>query len=158
MRVKSRGLIVALLLSLLSPLAADQALPLARDFQADARESGKAERPILVFFAAASCPYCEAVEDLYLEPMYRGGPYRDKLLFRVVRTESATRLRDFSGETMSHADFAQRRKVHFTPVIKFLDARGQELAPALLGMSTPDFFYGELEAAIERALAAGTAS
>lgn len=153
--MRARGLALVLLISLLSPLAgAEGRLPLARDFQADASESGKAGLPILVFFSAASCPYCEIVEDLYLEPMCRGGSYRDQVLFRVVRMESAKRLRDFDGKTISHSDFAQRYKVHFTPVIKFLDAEGKELAPALVGMSTPDFYYGELEAAIDRAVSA----
>ncbi len=135
-------------------LGADRELPLAADFQADAAQARALKRPILVFFAAESCPYCHAVEDLYLSPLYNDKAYTDKLLIRVVRIERQAGLRDFAGRPTTHAAFAESFGVKLTPVVKLLDANGKELAPALIGYSTPDFYGAYLEQNIDAAIAA----
>lgn len=133
--------------------AADLPLPMAKDFQADARLVRKNRTPILVFFESASCPYCHVVEDDYLRPMFNSGDYRDKLVFRVVRIEDGARLHDFNGAAIDAATFAKHYGVSLTPHVKFLGADGQELVPGLLGLMTRDFYAGYLEDAINDALA-----
>lgn len=127
---------------------AAEGLPPARDFTADA--AGRA--PILVFFTNASCPYCREVENLYLRPMHARGDYRGRLVIRAVEVGGGTPLVDFTGQRMSHGEFARRERVAFTPVIRLYDATGRELVPQLLGYSTPDFYLGYLEQAIEQAI------
>ncbi len=135
-------------------LGAEGELPLAADFHADAAEARALRRPILVFFAAESCPYCHAVETLYLSPLHNNKAYTDKLLIRVVRVERQTRVRDFAGRPTTHAAFAESYKVKLTPVVKLLDANGKELVPALVGYSSPDFYGAYLEQNIDAAIAA----
>lgn len=130
-----------------------RALPDARDFQADARESRAQRMPILVFYTAADCPYCAIVREDYLEPMFNGNSYRGQLLFRTVHVDDDAAVRDFNGRTRTHADFAQAQGVRLTPYIKFYDASGRELVPGLLGLTTRDFFGGYLEQAIADATA-----
>jgi thioredoxin-related protein len=130
---------------------AAEALPPARDFVADARASG--DVPILVFFTSESCPYCRAVESLYLQPMQARGTYRGRLLIRTVEVGGAAPLTDFAGGRTTHGEFARRERVSFTPVIRLYGADGRELAPQLLGYTTPDFYLGYLEQAIEQAIA-----
>ncbi len=147
--------LLALLLSL--PVlagGAERELPLAADFHADAAQARALKRPILVFFAAESCPYCHAVETLYLAPLHNDDAYTDKVVIRVVRVERQTQLRDFAGRNTTHAAFAQSYGVKLTPVVKLLDANGKELAPALIGYSSPDFYGAYLEQTIEAAIAA----
>ncbi len=131
---------------------AAEALPPARDFVADARAAAGAA-PILVFFTSKSCPYCREVENLYLRPMQERGTYRGRLLIRTVEVGGAAPLTDFAGRQMTHGGFARRERVAFTPVIRFYGADGRELVPQLLGYSTPDFYLGYLEQAIEQAIA-----
>lgn len=131
---------------------APRALPDARDFQADARESRAQRTPILVFYTAADCPYCAIVREDYLEPMFNGREYRDRLLFRTVHVDSDDAVRDFGGRARTHAEFAQAQGVRLTPYIKFYDASGRELVPGLLGLTTRDFFGGYLEQAIADAI------
>jgi thioredoxin-related protein len=134
--------------------AAGRELPQAADFHADAAQARVKQQPILVFFAAESCPYCHAVENLYLSPLYNDSAYADKLLIRVVRVERQTRMSDFAGQPTTHAAFAQSYGVKLTPVVKLLDASGKELVPALVGYSSPDFYGAYLEQSIEAAIAA----
>ncbi len=123
-------------------------LPLAKNLQKDARKAARGQMPILVFFAADSCPYCHEVEDLYLTHMYESGDYAGKLLFRVVRIESANFLRDFNGRRIDHETFAEDEGVALTPVIRFYDPEGKELIPELIGYTTPDFYGDYLEQTI----------
>lgn len=151
MRYRFFGLIGLLLLFSGSALAAG-VLPPARDFVADARASGNGTAPILVFFTSESCPYCREVENLYLRPMQERGTYRGRLLIRTVEVGGTAPLTDFAGRLMSHGEFARRERVSFTPVIRLYDAGGRELVPQILGYTTPDFYLGYLEQAIEQAI------
>lgn len=141
-------IVTALFFVLATAASSADELPLAKNLQKDARKAARAQTPILVFFAADSCPYCHEVEDLYLTPMYESGDYAGKLLFRVVRIESANFLRDFSGRRVDHETFAEDEGVALTPVIRFYGPAGDELTPELIGYTTPDFYGGYLEQAI----------
>jgi hypothetical protein len=107
----------------------------------------------LVFFAASDCPYCQEVEELYLRPMQARGEDRGRYLLRVVLVDSAQKLRDFAGRPTDHGRFAAREGVWLTPVIRFYSPDGRQLAPSLVGYSSPDFYAGYLEQGIEDALA-----
>ncbi len=129
--------------------AAAEPLPAARDFQQDARATGASPKPVLVFFTADYCPYCQQVEQLYLRPLHARGDYSGKILMRVVHTDSRRTLRDFDGRKTDHESFARREGGAFTPVVRLYAPDGRELAPALRGYSSPDFYLGMLEQAIE---------
>ncbi len=152
MRYRFFGLI-GLLLLFSGPVPAAGVLPPARDFVSDARASGNGATPILVFFTSESCPYCRDVENLYLRPMQERGTYRDRLLIRTVEVGGTAPLTDFAGRQVNHGEFARRERVSFTPVIRLYDAGGRELVPQILGYTTPDFYIGYIEQAIEQALA-----
>lgn len=127
-------------------------LPLASDLQQDGVASKRDGTPIMVFYMSDSCPYCEEVKDLYLEPMVNSGQYHGRLIIRMVDTEGSEYLRDFSGKRMDHEEFADDQGASFTPVLKFYDYQGNELVPELLGYTSPDFYLAYLESAIETAI------
>ena len=128
-------------------------MPAAQDFAADARVARAEKKPIMVFFAADFCGYCEQVSDLYLRPMLKHEGLADKVLFRVVEVDSAgNSLRGFAGEDLDHRSFASRESASFTPIIKFYDPDGKELVPELMGYFSPDFYGQYLERAIDIAV------
>jgi thioredoxin-related protein len=129
-------------------------LPIVRDLERDVREAGRRGIPLLVFFAADSCPYCHEVEELYLEPMHMEGYYAGRLMMRVVRIESQYTMRDFTGDDTDHGSFAHNHGVFLTPVVRFYGPSGKELVPELIGYTTPDFYGGYLQDAIDQAIAA----
>lgn len=148
------GLLLALAIFCLSlgPITqAAQGLPLAKNLQADARQTQAAGIPILIFYSAAWCEYCEQVSDLYLLPMFHGGSYQDRLLFRLVDIGSRQSMRDFQGRRVTQRDFAHAQGVGFTPIVRLYDGQGKELVPELHGYSSPDFYAALLEQAIAQA-------
>ncbi len=140
-----------LLMSLALPAWAG-GLPSARDLQQDGRVSGSTGRPILVFFMADSCSYCEEVRRLYLEPMYADPVYRHRLIFRMVDINDPGVMKDFRGRSTNQGRFADSEGVSFTPTIRFYDAHGAELVPQLRGYSSPDFYLAYLEDAVEASI------
>lgn len=146
------GLLLAALLAAAGARAAS-GLDDAVDLAADGRKAARLGAPILVFYSEDGCPYCRTVAELYLEPMQARDPYAGRLVIRVVHTRRRADLRDFAGRATSHAAFAADQGVNFTPAIRLYDAHGQELVPALVGYTTPDFYAGYLESAIERSQA-----
>jgi thioredoxin-related protein len=152
MKTTLTGLVLAALLAA-SGVRAASGLADAVDLAADGREAGSLAAPILVFYSEDGCPYCRTVAELYLDPLQSRNPYAGKLLIRVVHTRRHTDLRDFAGRATSHAAFAANQGVNFTPAIRLYDAQGRELVPPLVGYTTPDFYAGYLESAIERSQA-----
>lgn len=145
-------LIMALPMSVLASSKHD--LPKAIDLQQDARESASKHIPIVVFYMSDNCSYCDAVSELYLEPMYRNGLDKGRFILRTVNTGGYATLRGFSGERLGQEDFANRQGISFTPVIRFYDHRGNEIAPELLGFQTPELYGGYLEASIDKSIEA----
>jgi thioredoxin-related protein len=129
-------------------------LPKAADLQRDARESARQKVPIMVFFMSDDCSYCDSVSDLYLEPMYRNGLDKGRFILRTVDTAGYTQLRGFDGENLSHDTFASKQGVSFTPVIRFYDSRGREVAPEVIGFQVPELYGGYLDASIEESISA----
>ena len=140
-------------LALLFGVAQAADLPKAQNLQADAAQAQRARLPILIFFAAESCPYCHIVEEDYLQPMFNSGAYASKILFRKLLIDDDSSLRDFSGKNIASADFARQQGVTLTPYVKFFGPDGKELVPGLLGLTTRDFYAGYLEQAIDAASA-----
>ena len=144
---------VFLILALLATPIAVAGLPPASDLAQDAEKAKQARLPILVFFTSDSCPYCQEVLELYLEPMHDRGVYSGRLLMRYVEVTSGTSVRDFDGRRTDHERFAAREGAFITPMIRFYDYTGRELVPPIIGYSSRDFFAGDLEEAIERSIA-----
>lgn len=131
--------------------AADSVLPDAKDLTRDARLSVKEEKPILVFFSSESCPYCEIVRDLYLQPMLEDKENPSKVIIREVSTDGIDYMKDFAGTKMDQQSFADQEGATFTPVVRLYGSTGELLTPELVGFSSPDFYLGFLEGSIENA-------
>ena len=145
-------LIVSLLPAMVSASSLDS-LPPATDFQADAQLSKQQRIPILVFYMADDCPYCEAVGDLYLEPMYRNGLDKGRFILRTVKLDGGDYMRGFYGRKMRQEDFANQQGISFTPIIRLYDYRGYQLVPEIQGYQTPELFGGYLDTAIDKSIA-----
>lgn len=151
-----RRLLILLLMVLPSAVMASskENLPKAADLQQDARESARQRIPIVVFYMNPDCGYCEQVSDLYLEPMHRNGLDKGRFILRTVDTSGYSELRGFHGEKLNHEQFANRQRVSFTPLIRFYDHTGKEVAPEVLGFQTPELYGGYLDASIDKSISA----
>ncbi len=130
----------------------DVKVEMVEDFQALGEVSVEKRLPILLMFSASHCTYCVRLEEEFLKPMLRSGDYDDKVLIRKIRIDSYGDIHDFDGQRISVEDFSDRYNVYVTPTVAFLDGSGKQLAPKRVGLSTPEFYGGYLDQAIELAL------
>ena len=146
-------LCAAILACALSQTAAAQSIGMAHDLARAAREAAAARVPLLVFFSQPGCPYCDLARRDYLGPMNADPASRAMQRMVEVDITSDSALIDFSGRATTHHDFARAERVRFVPVVKFLGARGEPLAPALVGLTVPGFYQTYLDRRIEQARA-----
>ena len=122
------------------------------DLRDEARLSSDKKLPILVMFGAEHCSYCVRLEEDFLKPMIISGDYTDKVLIRRIDLDSSQSVRDFDGKQVTPAELASRYHVSLTPTVVFLDQHGNQLAQKMVGLTTPDYYGGYLDAAIDSAL------
>ncbi len=134
------------------PARAADGLVHARDFKADARQAARLQVPFLVIFTSPGCHYCERVKREFLIPMHKDKAYRNKVLIREVTFGASTPLVDFDGTQTTEGAFAAAQKVFMVPTVKVFDPQGREASEAIVGLLTPDYYFGYLEAAIDEGL------
>jgi thioredoxin-related protein len=143
------ALILAWGLALSGAARAADSLVHAQNFQADARIAAKRRVPILVVFTSPTCPYCERVKHDYLIPMHKDPAYRKRVIIREVTIGAATPLTGFDGTPTTEGEFAAAHKVFMVPTVMVLDTRGNDTSEAIVGMLSPDYYFGYLENAID---------
>jgi thioredoxin-related protein len=121
----------------------------AKDFKIDARTAAQRQVPILVIFTSPGCQYCERVKNEYLVPMSNDPAYRKRAIIREVTVGATTPLTGFDGAPTTEGAFAVAHKVFMVPTVKVLDTRGDDTGEAIVGLLTPDYYFGYLEAAID---------
>lgn len=147
--IAARALILAWGLMLSGAAGAASGLVHAKDFKADARDAAQRQVPILVVFTSPGCHYCERVKREYLEPIHKDPAYRKKVLIREVTVGATTPLTEFDGTATTEGAFAASQKVYMVPTIKVFDTRGNDASEAIVGLLTPDYYFGYIEAAID---------
>ena len=128
-----------------SVLAAEVSVPLAMDFEADARAVLSSKAVILLYFSAPDCGYCLKLEEAVLKPMLKSGDYDAQVLLRKINWRSSAMVTDFSGQPVSLHLLAERYAVKVTPTLVFVGTSGREIAPRILGFLSADFFWFYLD-------------
>jgi thioredoxin-related protein len=144
--------ILACAVVLSGPARAADGLVAAKDFQADARVATQRRIPLLVVFTSPGCGYCDRVKREYLVPMHKDPAYRDRVIIRELSVDAGLPLVDFAGARTTQAAFAASQKVFMVPTVKVYDARGNAVGDPLVGLLSPDYYFGYLEAAIDEGL------
>ena len=148
----AKMLILAWGFSLSGAGSAAEGLVHEKDFQSDARTAAKRGVPILVLFTSPFCQYCDRVKREYLIPMHKDPAYRNRVIIREVTVDATTPLIGFGGERTTEGAFAAAHKVFMVPTVKVFNTRGADASEAIVGLLTPDYYFGYLEAAIDEGL------
>jgi thioredoxin-related protein len=143
--------ILVLFVSMVMTTAQAQGLPAANNFFEDAKTQGDA-RVSVVMISQRGCSYCELIHDDFLNPMHKGGQYKDRALFRELKIDSNSTLIDFDGQEITPKGFANRYKASLTPTLLFLSHKGEPLAPNMVGVNTPEFYGYYLDQSIDKAI------
>lgn len=143
------SLILAWGLALSGAAGAASGLVHAKNLQADAQLAAKRKVPILVLFSSPGCHYCERVKAEYLGLMHKDPAYRKQVIIREVTMGDPAPLTDFNGSATTEGAFAAAHKVFMVPTVMVFDAQGKETGEAIVGLLSPDFYFGYLMSAIE---------
>lgn len=128
-------------------------IPPLHDLEADAELAQGLKIPLLLMFASESCPYCVQVEEEFIKPMIISGDYTDKVLIRHVMVDGYEQVTGFDGRAISVDELARRYSISLVPTVVIVDPGGEPLVPRLVGITTRDFYGGELDDAIDASLA-----
>jgi thioredoxin-related protein len=143
---------LALLWVSLAACAGD-GLPAAKNLTADAAHSRAVQRPVVVFYYSHSCPYCREIEENYLAPMVKRATAAEPFLLRAVEVDSSLTVTDFDGRKYSQSDLARRHGATIVPQLRFFGPDGRELTEPLIGLTSRDFYLGDLESSLAAAQA-----
>lgn len=124
----------------------------AKDLRSDSQQSHDARIPILLYFGSDYCTYCRYVEEEQLKPMLRNHVYDTKVMVRRVNMNDYGNITYIDGKTFSASELATFYRTSMTPTLIFIDADGHEIAPRLVGVSSRDFYGGDLDNSIDAAL------
>jgi len=126
-------------------------LPEPTDFSKIATQAAGEGVPVMMYFAARSCDYCERLEANILKPMIMAGEDRGRVLINKVMLDGDTMVRDFKGASISTSDLAFFYGVKVTPTLVFTDQNGRAVTRNLVGYNGSDFFSAYMDEAIEAA-------
>ena len=122
------------------------------DLQSDGKLSQDSQKPILILFSMEGCAYCRYVEEEHLKPMLRNSTYNQKVIIRRVMTNNLDEVIDFDGHRISTMELSERYHAMVTPTVVFVDHKGVELSPRLLGVSNTEFYGGDIDEGLEISL------
>jgi thioredoxin-related protein len=144
-------LFVVLALLIAAPARSGE-VPAARNLHSDGLIANQAGLPILLFYSASYCHYCEAIKAEFLSHMAVDPTYQTRALFREVRIDSSAPLVSFDERTTTHHRFAGARKITLVPTMEFVDASGASLAEPVIGARIPDYYGAYVDQGINDAL------
>jgi len=107
--------------------------------------------PVVILVDQWDCPYCDIVEQEFLEPMLRGGQFDQLALIRKISIDQGEMITDQEGKSISAREFARRYADSFTPTILFLDCDAQPIGENIVGVNSTDFYGYYLDKAIVEA-------
>lgn len=116
----------------------------------DGNEAKEKQVPILMFFSMQHCPFCIEVEEDYLKPMLRNPEYDKKIIIRKISIDAAENVQDFAGNERDAGEFSEDYSVSMVPTIVLVDAKGNRIAPSIVGIANSHYYSHELDQAINK--------
>lgn len=122
----------------------------AENLAATGQEAAEKQVPILMFFSMKHCPYCTEVEEDYLKPMLRNAEYDKKIVIRKVRIDGTKNVTDFAGKERDAGEFSEDYNVSMVPTVVLVDAKGNRIAPSIVGIANSHYYSHELDKVIDK--------
>jgi thioredoxin-related protein len=121
----------------------------ANDLTQISEQARRQHVPVLIAFTQAGCPYCAKVKRSYLIPLGTSAAWGNKVVMREVDIDSTTAVRDFVGRETTQREFARQHHITLVPTLMIFNARGEQLAEPLIGLTSEDFYGFYLERLIQ---------
>ena len=132
-------LIITLLVGIISNMSLAHANKLGnfselQNMQSLAVQAKQLQRPIMLLFKADWCEYCELLHEAVLAPMALSGLYNDYVIVRYVSVDDDKTIGDWQGKSVNKATLAYHLNADLTPTVVFLNHKGKEVAPRIVGI------------------------
>ena len=127
--------------------AAQAALPAANSLPDELALALKGGGPLVVMVSLDGCSFCKTVRENYLHPLRA----QDGLIVVQVDMRSAAPVRDFKALQTTHDQLARAWATTVAPSLLFFGAGGTEVAPPLVGISSPDYYGALLDERLAKA-------
>lgn len=124
----------------------------ARDLFIDGQAAQSNGQVILLLVSQEYCSFCEQIKREVIRPIIRSGSYDNRLMIRELMLDGGSDIVDFEGNQQESQAFAFGYRVGLTPTLLFLSPNGQELAPKMVGIQTPEMYYYYVDESIQQAL------
>lgn len=111
------------------------------------------QQVLLLLVSQPGCTYCEQIKEEIIMPMIRSGLYDSHTLIRQIVINNDEYLIDYNGNRTSTTAFAHGYQAWATPTLLFLDNQGNELAPRMIGINTPEYYGYYVDRALEQSRA-----
>ena len=129
----------------------DRQVIVVENLQIVAKLAEQKQLPVLMFFAAEDCEFCEALEADYLSAMSLSKEYENKVIIRKVMIDAYDDIYDFKGNKVSAEDFSDTFNVRVTPTLLLVNHQGDALTKKIVGYNRSGFFGSYLDEAIDLA-------
>ncbi|MEC9482041.1 MAG: thioredoxin family protein [Halomonas sp.] len=119
------------------------------DLPADLAWMRKHDRPMMVFFHASYCGYCQKIDEEFIIPMRLDPQYRGRLIIRRVQIDGDQTFTGVDGTTQQPEAFADRLDVRGVPYVLFFAPNGERIGE--ITGTAPGFYNHYLERNVELA-------
>ena len=136
------------LLNLSISASAAEPIQVAADLDFDAGISRKENKPIVFFVTADHCPYCEKLRQEY----FNFSTDDERFILRELELDEYHSVVGFDGRKSNHRVLADRYGISLTPTVAFVGPNGEELADAIVGLLTMDFYNYYFEKALDESI------
>ncbi|HKK14689.1 MAG TPA: thioredoxin fold domain-containing protein, partial [Gammaproteobacteria bacterium] len=121
------------------------------DIRDDVREATSAGKRVVLYFYQDGCPYCKKLLETNLSQQDIVARMRKNFDVVSINMWGDREVTDLDGKVVTEKQFAERRRVMFTPTLLFLDEQGRVVLrmngyyPPHKFMTVLDYVAGHLE-------------
>ena len=119
------------------------------DLPADLAWMQEHDKPMMVFFHASYCGYCQKIDDEFIIPMRLSPRYQGRLIIRRVQIDGDQTFTGVGGTTEQPEALADRLDVRGVPYVLFFAPNGQRVGE--ITGTAPGFYNIYLERNVDRA-------
>ena len=152
------GLLAFLLVAPLAANAQDDSAPYTEevafvdhlnDLPADLAWMQEHDKPMMVFFHASYCGYCQKIDDEFIIPMRLSPKYQGRLIIRRVQIDGDQTFIGVDGTKQEPEALADHLDVRGVPYVLFFAPSGQRIGE--ITGTAPGFYNHYLERNVDRA-------
>ncbi len=121
-----------------------------QNLASESQQANSQDKVYLLYISRLACPYCARLKKNVLHPMLMSKEYEGQVELRELTWEGGQVI-GFNGRPYQSIEIINDFAVVGTPTLLFLDDKGRELTPRIVGYDSEDFYWFYFDRAIKNA-------